>query len=161
MLKESSEINFSTTVTFKPAKVVDICLLQNTLKSVYGVSPWSYSIFLSELIRKSGSLYVKAYQNNIYVGFIGIRISGVEAHITNIAVLPKYQNKGIGYLLIEEGKKFSLLNNCLTIGLEVKESNVRAIYLYKQSNFSVTGIKKEYYKEEKENAIEMSCFLKG
>lgn len=155
MLRESKEESQSPLITFETAKLTDIYLLQETLKRVYGKSPWSYTIFWSELIRKNSSLYLKAFRNHCYFGFIGLRIEESEVHITNIAVLPNYQNQGLGYILLKEGEKFARAKNCLMISLEVKKSNLSAIHLYKKYGFEVKGVRKGYYTENNEDALEM------
>ncbi|MEG0285702.1 MAG: ribosomal protein S18-alanine N-acetyltransferase [Vagococcus sp.] len=154
-------LNESNHITFEVANLTDIYLLQETLKRVYGKSPWSYTIFWSELIRKNTSRYLKVFNNYHYVGFIGIRTDETEAHITNIAVLPSHQNQGFGYLLLKEGESFARAKGCLTISLEVKKSNIVAIELYKKYGYFVTGIKQKYYKENNEDALEMTYVLEG
>ncbi|MEG2708092.1 MAG: ribosomal protein S18-alanine N-acetyltransferase [Vagococcus sp.] len=157
MLNESRECLFHV----ESAKVTDIYLLQETLKRVYGKSPWSYTIFWSELIRKNTSLYLKGFFGTTYVGFIGMRHTENEAHITNVAVLPKFQGQGFGYLLLKEAKQFGLEKKCDVVSLEVKKSNQKAIELYRQFGFVTIGVKEKYYKENQEDAIEMTYQLEG
>lgn len=152
MFKESD-------IRFEAAKVTDIYLLQETLKKVYGKSPWSYTIFWSEVIRKNVSFYLKAYNEDNYIGFIGVRINGTDAHITSVAVLPRFQNLGAGWWMLKEAEKIARNQNSLTMSLEVKVSNKAAIHLYKKFGFYTVGIKKAYYKDNKEDAIDMTYVL--
>lgn len=152
MFKESE-------IRFEQAKLTDIYLLQETLKKVYGTSPWSYTIFWSEIIRKNVSFYLKAYDQKQYVGFIGIRVVNTDAHITNVAVLPSFQNKGVGWQMLKEAEIIAKKHKLLTMSLEVKVSNHSAIHLYEKFGFSTTGIKKEYYKENQEDAVDMLYVL--
>ena len=142
-------------IRFEQAKITDIYLLQYTLKQVYGKSPWSYMIFWTELMRKSVSSYLKIFVEDTYVGFVGLRYDEDETHITSIAVLSKYQNQGIGSQTISHVIQIARDRGCSMITLEVKKSNEAAIYLYKKFGFFETGIKKNYYKENHEDAIDM------
>lgn len=159
MLKESSSFAKENDFRFEKANLIDIYLLQETLKTVYGKSPWSYAIFWSELTKKSDGLYLKMLQDKTFIGFIGIRIDGTEAHITNLAILPNFQNKGFGSLLLEQGLLFAKAKKCLTLSLEVKKSNIPAIALYEKFGFFVTGVKEKYYKENQEDALDMVYVL--
>ena len=42
------------------------------------------------------NLYLGVFQGNELIGFIGARIFGFDCHITNIAVIPTYQQKNLG-----------------------------------------------------------------
>lgn len=142
-------------ISFESARVTDIYVLQSILKKVYGKSPWSNTIFWIELTKKQNGLYLKVLQQNKVVGFVGIRVDGTDAHITNIAVLPSYQNQGLGRRLLEKAKDYGASKKCLTLSLEVKKSNVQAIGLYKNFGFFENGIKPKYYKENQEDAVDM------
>lgn len=159
MLKESSFHTNNNEIRYEKASLIDVYLLQDTLKKVYGKSPWSYSIFWSELTKKNNGLYLKLLRDEIYSGFIGIRIDGTEAHITSLAILPQFQNSGLGGLLLEQGELFAREKKCLTLSLEVKKSNLPAIHLYEKFGFFVTGIKEKYYREDQEDAIDMVYVL--
>lgn len=155
MLNEFDGLIADNNLRFETAKISDIYLLQETLKRVYGKSPWSYTIFWSELIKKNTSRYIKAFQGEHYVGFIGMRLLDDEAHVTNIAVLPSFQNQGLGMLLLKEGEQFAIEKGVTKISLEVKTSNRQGVRLYEKYGFQAVGIKEGYYKESQEDAIEM------
>lgn len=65
-----------------------------------------------------------------------------EAHITNIAVLPPYQNLGLGQMLIktliDEADKRGLRK----VSLEVRQSNVNAHEAYRFAGFVDRIVKK-------------------
>ncbi|MGX7023447.1 ribosomal protein S18-alanine N-acetyltransferase [Vagococcus hydrophili] len=155
-LKNKSKENL---IRFEIAKVTDIYLFQDILKEVYGKSPWSNTIFWLELTKKQQSQYIKAVHGSEVLGFIGIRIMNTDAHVTNLAVLPKYQHHGIGKQLLDEAKRFAKNRQCLTMSLEVKKTNYRAVEIYKNFGFYVNGIKPRYYKEDKEDAVDMFLIL--
>lgn len=76
-----------------------------------------------------------------------------EAHITILAVHPRYQNQGLGQALL-----FSLLKTAYEQGLEratleVRPSNVGAINLYQKFGFKTAGRRRRYYKDNDEDAL--------
>ncbi len=106
-------------------------------------SPWSRSIFLSEI--ENGNVFVAEIGNKI-VGYIVISsvIEG-EVHIENIAVSKKWRRKGIGKKLME----FALMSFPKAyFYLEVRPSNKPAISLYRKYGFSSVGLRKKYYGDE-------------
>ena len=79
-----------------------------------------------------------------------------------MAVIPKYQNHGIGFLILNELEEVLLKSNCKKIFLEVASNNLIALHLYKKVGFKNFGIRKNYYtilKDKKVDAILMEKFL--
>ncbi len=96
---------------------------------------------------------LKAVEDGLMVGFIAgdPRPSQGFSWIATIAVLPEYQRKGIGRLLLhacEEQLKTPRLR------LSVRASNQAAITLYEHENYRTTDIWKGYYNDG-EDAIVM------
>jgi ribosomal-protein-alanine N-acetyltransferase len=52
----------------------------------FGAVPWTASAFKFELAGMAPHLYLCASTNQEVIGFIGVRIRGNDAHITNVAV---------------------------------------------------------------------------
>ena len=66
---------------------------------------------------------------------------------------PDYRGRGLGNLLL-----YRLLKQAVTQGLEratleVKDSNTKAIYLYKKFGFKLAGKRKKYYQKTGEDAL--------
>lgn len=116
--------------------------------------PWSNNQF---------SEAIKNYQCTIWedsgriVGFCILQPVLDEANLLLMAVEPKLQGRGIGYLLLTES--ISLLKNQpIQIFLEVRESNFAAIRLYEKAEFHQIDLRKNYYPKSdggKEHAIIM------
>lgn len=122
----------------------------------YGETPWTKSAFLSELHSPIPHLYICVVtETEEIAGFIGSRLIGNDTHITNIAVATAFQNRGIGMLLIDEVEKFAIMNDCETLSLEVRVSNTDAQRLYRRLGFSARNIRKNYYTENNEDALDM------
>lgn len=119
--------------------------------------PWSIESIKSELNNPLAKYIVARDENsNLVIGFVGVWIVVGEGSITNIAVHPDYRKQGIGAKLLD-----SLINlctdlNCSLINLEVRASNYAAQNLYKKYGFTVDGLRKGYYEDNKEDAILMT-----
>ncbi|OJG54367.1 ribosomal-protein-alanine acetyltransferase [Enterococcus haemoperoxidus] len=130
-------------------------------REVYaGELPWTKTAFLVELQSSEPHLYLLIQKEGKTIGFIGCRIFGKDAHITNVAVSSQNQGKGIGSFLIREVRQFAKNNDCETISLEVRISNKNAQRVYRQLGFVSNTIKPDYYTEDKEDALEMILYLK-
>lgn len=124
-------------------------------------TPWSYESIKSESNNPLAK-YIVAIDlddNEKVIGFIGAWVAVFEADIVNIAVHPDYRKFGIGSKLISSFIELGRNEDWYKITLEVRESNLPAQNLYKKYNFEIDGIRKEYYTDNKENAILMSFYL--
>ncbi|MFI3209905.1 MAG: ribosomal protein S18-alanine N-acetyltransferase [Peptostreptococcaceae bacterium] len=118
------------------------------------VISWSRKSFEDEL-KNDKALYLVAKQDEKVIGYIGTWLIFDEAHITNIAVSYEFRNQKIGDKLVSE-----LINICKdkkikSMTLEVRNSNIIAQKLYKNHGFKLAGIRKEYYSDNKEDALIM------
>ena len=128
-------------------------------REVYkGEMPWSSFSFKTELQKTKNSLYVVVYQASTLVGFIGARFLTREAHITNIAVSPVFQGRGIWTFLLNLMIQKARDNKCECISLEVRIDNDRAKKLYSDLGFEATFIRKNYYQDDVD-AVNMVCWL--
>ena len=137
-------------------KLEDLDLIADNLQSDFD-DFWNYNIFKSELENKN-SHYLVAKLNNIIVGFAGIIPIIDEADISNIVVHKNYRNQKIGSTLLKGLIDLATSLNLKLINLEVRESNLTAIKLYKNYGFEVCGLRKKYY-ENTENAVLMRKIL--
>jgi [ribosomal protein S18]-alanine N-acetyltransferase len=78
-----------------------------------------------------------------------------EAHITLVGIHPQYQGRKLGQLLL-----CSLLDRAREIEmaratLEVRATNLGAIYLYEKYGFQTVGRRKKYYQDTGEDGVIM------
>ncbi|WP_369403883.1 GNAT family N-acetyltransferase [Secundilactobacillus silagei] len=69
-------------------------------RAVYGgKTPWDSAAFASELRHGTDRLYLVLRRHDRLLAFIGCTFDDAkgDAHITNIAVVPDYQNRGLGH----------------------------------------------------------------
>lgn len=117
--------------------------------------PWSASLFLSELAQRSTRSYIVARHDGEVVGYAGMMFTGLEAHITNIAVDPPFHGHKVGSRLLLTLITEAIARGAETVSLEVRVSNLPAHAMYEKFGFSVAGTRKGYYIETKEDAFVM------
>ena len=89
-------------------------------------------------------------------GFAGFWLVADEAHVTNIAVRETYHRCGIGELLLISMTDLAVELNARMITLEVRTSNTAAQNLYYKYGFNKVGLRHDYYRDNKENAVLMT-----
>ncbi len=113
--------------------------------------PWSEQSIASELDNVLALWYV-ALDDNRVVGYIGSQTVCGETDVMNIAVHPDYRRRGIGQILIEELIREVKNLGSISLTLEVRSSNAPAVSLYEKLGFSQVGLRKNYYRNPKEDA---------
>lgn len=115
---------------------------------------WSKDAFVKEL-KNDVARYLVAKIDGKIVGYVGIWFIVDEGHITNVAVHSDYRGRKIGDELVKALVELCRENNIVSMTLEVRVSNVVAQSLYKKYGFKLAGIRKEYYSDNKEDAMIM------
>lgn len=123
------------------------------------VDPWSKESIRKDL-KNNLARYLVAQLDDKIVGYVGIWFVVDEGHITNVAVHSDYRGKKIGDKLVKEMIELCKENNIVAMTLEVRASNIVAQNLYRKYGFKMGGIRKEYYSDNKEDAIIMWNQLK-
>lgn len=135
----------------------DVETLLAVQKACYnGEMPWNAAALHHELKRNTNALYIVIKRFSEPIGFIGAWLVEKEAHITNVAVVPSFQKKGIASWMIRELERISTLEGMDILSLEVRVSNEKAQRLYRELGFKDGRIKKYYYSSDHEDALEMS-----
>lgn len=118
--------------------------------------PWTHRTFVSELshMRAGTRFYLVAYVGDSMVGYGGMMFSGDDAHITNIAVDPQWQGRGVATEMMLDLVLLAHDRGCSAMTLEVRHTNVVAQNLYRRFGFVPAGVRKRYY-ENKDDAIVM------
>ena len=109
----------------------------------------------AELTREIALPWVIRDSTGLIVGFLLAWSVADELHLLELASHPDQRRRGFGRALLaalvahaREAKKRLLL-------LEVRRSNQAAIALYQSAGFQTTGVRRGYYSDTGEDALEM------
>jgi [ribosomal protein S18]-alanine N-acetyltransferase len=122
------------------------------------VSPWTTGMFTDELkVTQSQCLVARLSQDkkSIVGGYMIFWIVADEAHLHNIAVKKELRRHGLAQGFMNVMKEISRQAGVKNMTLEVRESNVGAIKLYRECGFVVKGRRPLYYTDTQEDALIM------
>lgn len=145
----------------RQATMDDVETLMAIEKQVYLGTPWNRAAFASDLARSRDRLYLLVNHDGQDVAYVGSSVNWFQydMHVTNIGVIPEFQDMGLGTLMMSELKTVAKENDIKTMSLEVRRSNEGAQRLYKRFGFFSTGINPDYYLEDHEDAVDMKMNL--
>ena len=125
------------------------------LEKICFADPWSERSVSSELDNPL-SLWLVAMEGDRLVGYVGSQTVMGETDMMNIAVDSGSRRRGIAEKLIDAliAELKAIDSHCLT--LEVRASNEPARALYEKLGFQQVGLRKNYYRNPREDA----CILR-
>ena len=125
------------------------------LEKICFADPWSEKSVASELTNPL-SLWLVALEGDRVAGYVGSQSVLGESDMMNVAVHPDFRRRGIAEALVLElvAQLKAKENYCLT--LEVRASNAPARKLYEKLGFQQVGLRKNYYRNPREDA----CILR-
>ena len=128
-------------------------------KEGYGKVHWRLMDMILYRLAGSKEYIIQAYGQD--VGFLHTRrVNKDTLHIMNFCFLPDYQNKGLGTKTLNNVIRKANEDGYLYITLKVRETNLKAVSVYKNIGFIETGRDKRYYKDTKEDALRMTYEVK-
>lgn len=141
-------------ITFRSMETKDIDEIVHIENECF-TTPWSRESFINELTQNKVATYTVLEDDDGVFGYCGVWIIVDEAHITNIALLPKYRGKKLGEALLKKVMDISREKGAKTMTLEVRVTNEIAQSLYRKLGFLNGGIRKNYYADNGEDALVM------
>lgn len=114
--------------------------------------PWSVGSVASELENEL-AYWLVAEEDGRVAGYVGSQTVMGETDMMNVAVHPDFRRGGVAEALVSAliaGLK-KQGSHCLT--LEVRSSNEPAQKLYEKLGFSQIGLRKNYYRNPREDAL--------
>ena len=122
------------------------------LEAVCFNDPWSERSVASELDNPL-SVWLVAMEGERLAGYVGSQTVMGETDMMNIAVDPEFRRRGIAGQLVDAlvAELKTRQSHCLT--LEVRASNEPARALYEKLGFQQVGLRKNYYRNPKEDAL--------
>lgn len=115
------------------------------LLSIYSDNDCTDTYIKSDILNNSYSHYYVYEIDCKIVGMINFHKLDGYAEVIDIVVLEEHRNIGIATSLLN--KAFDIIGNT-DITLEVRQSNIAAINLYKTHGFEIVSVRDKYYKNE-------------
>ena len=105
--------------------------------------------FFNKTLSNENFKFIKLVLEMQIIGFLQFSLNESDCDIISIGVIQKFQKMGHGKLLVEHLKSLNLRN----IFVEVSTNNINAIMFYFSLNFLKIGLRKNYYKKQRSDAI--------
>lgn len=121
-------------------------------------TPWTEGMFIDELSTDhSQCLVVKTdfEGKTLIAAYMIFWLVADEAHLHNLAVRGEFRRQGLAYNMMGIMKDIALQVGIARQTLEVRESNHKAINLYRKCGFVVKGKRPHYYTDTQEDALVM------
>ena len=118
-------------------------------------TPWSRSMFASELAKQSSLSIAALAPDGRLVGYLVLSRYVDAWHVMNVAVDSEHRRLGIASAMLR--RLFEVTHDDAERGytLEVRVSNVAAIGLYESFGFTSRGVRRGYYTDNREDALIM------
>ena len=120
--------------------------------------PWSKKLF-DDLLVNDYAVSFAAVESTEIAGYLIAYDLITEIQILNIAVKESKRRGKIATKLFDAIFDYAKSNEIEEFTLEVRPSNIGAIAFYKKLGFKIDGVRKNYYKNPKEDAVLMSLRL--
>jgi len=143
-----------TGIVIRPMEIDNLKKVLEIEKQSFSV-PWTYDLFFSELTRNRYARYFVLEKDKEIIGYLGFWHKEVSFHITNIAITEKFRRRSYGRKLLNFIEKIADTHKINKISLEVRRSNCIAQDMYRKYGYKVIRVLKNYYQEEKEDALVM------
>jgi ribosomal-protein-alanine N-acetyltransferase len=158
----ADEVLRPSSFVLRPMICADIAQV-STIDRAAGLIPWKEASFLQEIKNPLAHYVVVEHPSGQeqalqMVGFAGEWCVVDEAQIMKVAVLPDWQQRGIGRHLMKAMMDHARLNGCTEMTLEVRQKNNLALKLYRYLGFEIIGKRAQYYPDGS-NAYLMSVRL--
>lgn len=128
--------------------IADVAALERACFSC----PWSEKSLTEELSNPL-ACWLVALVDGAFAGYVGSQAVLGEADMMNLAVQPEYRRRGIGEKLVSSLVDALKARGDYQLTLEVRPSNVAACRLYAGLGFDPVGLRKNYYREPKEDGL--------
>ena len=122
------------------------------LEKICFSDPWSENSVASEL-KNPLSCWLVAEEDGVVAGYIGSQTVMDESDMMNVAVHPDHRRKGVAESLVNELIEALKKRGSRCLTLEVRASNEPAKALYEKLGFVQVGLRKNYYRNPKEDAL--------
>lgn len=142
------------TVSLRQLELADLGEIERIERVSYP-SPWSSSMFASELAKQSSLSIAAVGPEGQLVGYLVLSRYVDAWHVMNVAVDPEYRRRGIASAMLRRLFEVTRADAQRGYTLEVRVSNTAAINLYESFGFTPHGVRRGYYTDNREDALIM------
>ena len=115
-------------------------------------SPWPKNVFRSMLSDHSAFAYVARIER-VVVGYVISWLDSDQVVIANLAVRQSDRRRGLGRYMLQFAMEEGARAGASWAVLDVRESNVNAIRLYREIGFEPRGRRARYYSNPEEDSL--------
>lgn len=141
-------------LVIRPMELTDIDSVVEVEKASFD-TPWSEDIFYQEIVKNQFAHYFVVEVDEKVIGYAGLWVVIDDAQITNVAIVPSYRGNKLGEKLFQFTMQQAIGLGSKRLSLEVRVSNVVAQRMYRKFGLVPGGLRKNYYTDNKEDAIVM------
>ncbi len=156
----SFEVSSFQPVQVRRATPLDVPAIVAIERELF-IDPWEQAIFLEALSYYPSTYFVAVADGNV-VGFIvgGLEDTGenVYGHLCNLGVIPSYQHRGIGRLLVNRIEHQFAFELATGVQLEVRASNTVAQRFYRRLGYREVFRIGNYYSNAEDAVVMMKWF---
>lgn len=138
----------------RPAVTEDVPALAELEKSSFS-DPWSERLLAETMESVYDEVWVLALADGTLAGYLNARFLGDEGELMRIAVRPDLRGFGYSRKLMERLVKSAGEKGAKDLTLEVRAGNAPALNLYKSWGFQAEAVRKDYYRNPREDAVIM------
>ncbi len=120
------------------------------------LSAWPPHAFVSEFFNEQSHRRCLISPDGHVAGYLLYWVILDESHIMNIAIEPEERQRGLALRMMEQALWEAEDRRCTLMSLEVRANNEAALALYFKLGFEAVGRRKNYYQEERQDAILMT-----
>ena len=117
--------------------------------------PWPAEVISRDLTGEHGACYWVAKVDDEIVAYVGAWLVGPDLHIGSLATAPSHRRRGLGKLLMLCALRQAAARGAEQAFLEHRASNRPAARLYAQLGFEKLRVRRAYYADNQEDAVEM------
>jgi ribosomal-protein-alanine N-acetyltransferase len=137
-------------ISYRRADLAD-CDLLSDIHSTAFRRGWSSAEFEALLVQPGIyallALWRTPFRLPAPAGFILYRLVRDQAEILSVAVVPDCRRRGVGRRLLEEALRHLYREGASAIHLEVEDTNLAALGLYRGLEFREAGMRPRYYQQ--------------
>jgi ribosomal-protein-alanine N-acetyltransferase len=117
--------------------------------------PWPASAIAQDLAGTGGACYWVVTLEDAVVAYLGSWLFELDFHVGSLATAPEHRRRGLGKLLMLCALRYAAGRGAENAFLEHRVSNEPAARLYADLGFRKLRVRRRYYADNGEDAIEL------